>query len=102
MSKIGNAPKFKSEKQMFDWIWENREHKSELSGQKLFPKGHSQWHWQFLHILSKGTFPAYKLNQNNIILGTIFEHGNQNSYDKFNKKHDELLAQYYSDKNIKH
>jgi len=46
---------FKNQREMFNWIWENRSHNSELSGKKLLPKSHIQWHWQFLHVLSKGT-----------------------------------------------
>ena len=59
------------ELQMFKEIWEERPHVSELSGKPLLPIGHFQWHWQFLHVLPKGSYPHYKLKKENIVLGTV-------------------------------
>lgn len=86
---------FKTQKEMFDWIWEDRLHKSELSGLPLYPKGHFKWHWQFLHVLPKGTYPHYKLNSDNILLALPDEHENQEMFSIFQEKKSELKQQYY-------
>lgn len=91
--------KFKNQKEMFLWIWENRAaengYKSELTDNQLFHVNHPKWHWQFLHVLPKGTYPHYKLNPDNIILATPSEHENQEDYDYFKEKQSELRAEYY-------
>lgn len=68
---------------------------SELSGKPLLPKGHNQWHWQFMHILPKGSYPRYKLNIENIVLGTVWEHEHQEIIDKFRELKAKLVAEYY-------
>jgi len=93
---------FKNQKEMFLAIWEEREHVSEISGKPLLNINHSKWSWQFLHVLSKGAYPSYKLNPDNILLGTPEEHEAQEQYKVFNDKKEELKRAYYSDKNIKH
>ena len=80
---------------MFNEIWDERPHKSELTGDPLLPKGHSKWHFQFLHVLGKGSFPQYELDKNNILLGTPDEHDHQDDYDVFRKKKIELLKDHY-------
>ena len=52
---------FKNQKELFEYIWETREHISELSGKPLYHRNHDLWHWQFLHVLPKGHYKAYKL-----------------------------------------
>lgn len=94
--------KFKNQKELFEFIWENRPHVSEISGSPLLYPNHPKWHFQFLHVLSKGAYPSYKLNPDNILLGTPDEHDNQEQYDVFNEKKEELKQAYYSDPNIKH
>ena len=86
---------FKNQRELFNHIWETRPHVSELSGKPLLPKGHFQWHWQFLHILPKGSYPHYRLNIENIVLGTVHEHENQEMIGKFNKLKSKLKAEYY-------
>jgi hypothetical protein len=76
-------------------IWEEREHISELSGKPLLPYGHIQWHWQFLHILPKGSYPKWKFEKKNIILALPEEHERQNEYEAFNEKYNELRQEYY-------
>lgn len=88
---------FKNQKELFNWIWENRLHISELSGEDLYPKGHYQWHWQFLHVLPKGSYPKYKLNPDNILLALPEEHAKQNEFNIFNEKHEQLRQQYYQE-----
>lgn len=89
--------KFKNQKELFEHIWETRPHVSELSGKQLLPKGSFQWHWQFLHVLPKGSYPKWKLNPDNIILALPEEHENQNSFAKFEIKYSELRQKYYEE-----
>lgn len=86
---------FKNQLKMFNWIWENRPHFSQLSGKPLLPKGHFKWHWQFLHVLPKGSYPKYKLNPDNILLGLPEEHDRQDTFEVFQNKKTELKAEYY-------
>lgn len=88
---------FKNQKEMFDHIYEERGPFSELSGKPLLPKGHFKFYWQFLHVLGKGPYPAYKLNPNNILLGLPEEHEKQETYEVFKEKHAELKRQYYKE-----
>jgi hypothetical protein len=88
---------FKNQKELFNHIWETRPHISELSGLPLLPKGHPQWHWQFIHVLGKGPYPSYKLREENILLGLPEEHENQEQYSIFIEKRDELKPQYYKE-----
>lgn len=88
---------FKNQTELFNHIWETREHVSELSGEQLLHKGHPQWHWQFLHILPKGSYPAFKLREDNIILGTIKEHENQESIPKFKELYAIMKRKYYKE-----
>jgi serine/threonine protein kinase len=74
---------FKNQGELFDYIWESRPHISELSGKPLLPKGHFKWHWQFLHILPKGSYPHFKLNPENILLGLPDEHDKQDDFEIF-------------------
>lgn len=88
---------FKNQSELFSYIWETREHVSELSGKPLLPKGHFQWHWQLMHLLPKGSYPKYKLNPDNIILGTVEEHQYQERYPEFIKRRDEMKRKYYEE-----
>jgi hypothetical protein len=67
------------ELEMFNEIWDERPHVSEVSGAPLLPKGHPQWHWQFAHIVSKKTYKKFMLRKDNIALVTPEEH---DAYDK--------------------
>ena len=100
---------FNSEVEMFRWIWKNRSHQSFLSGRDLnYIEGESLWYNQFVHVLPKGinAFPLFKLNPNNIILltpyeHTLLDHGTQQQrkdypydWNKINMKAMELWTQY--------
>lgn len=87
--------KFKNQKELFEHVWETRPHISELSGEPLLPKGSFKWHWQMLHILSKGSYPNYKLNPDNIILALPEEHDHQERFPEFNRRKDLLRRDYY-------
>jgi hypothetical protein len=91
---------FKNQSEMFKWIWANRPHTSEVSGKLLLPENHPMWHWQFAHVLSKGAYPSYKLNPDNIMLMTVEEHEKQESFEKFQQRKQELKEQYYKEKRI--
>lgn len=78
-------------------IWDERPHRSEISGLHLFPIGHFKWHWQFAHVLSKGAYPAFKFRKENIMLITPDEHENQEKYPEFIEKREALKKQYYDE-----
>ena len=86
---------FKNQKELFEYIWKTRPHVSEISGDPLYPKGHSLWHWQFLHVLSKQAYPSFKLNPDNIMLATYGEHLKQEEFEVFRNRKEELKRIYY-------
>lgn len=86
-----------SQLKVFKEIWEEREHVSELSEEPLLSFNSDQWHWQFLHVLPKGTYPKWKFKKKNIILGTVQEHRNQDHIAKFLKLRQKLTAEYYKE-----
>jgi hypothetical protein len=89
---------FKNQKEMFNWIWENRPHVSELTGEPLIEnRNHFQWHWQFLHVLGKQAYPSYKLREENIILALPEEHEKQEVFLKFLERQQELRQKYYAE-----
>jgi hypothetical protein len=94
-AKKKESLKGRSEMDVFLEIWDKRPHTSELSGEQLLPKGHAKWHWQFLHVLPKGTFPELRLESDNVLLGLPEEHDHQDRYDVFRKKKIELLKMVY-------
>jgi len=63
-----------SELDIYNEIWSERVHRSEVSGEPLPPKGHKLWHWCFSHILPKGSYGKFKYDKRNIILKTPSEH----------------------------
>jgi hypothetical protein len=89
-----------NQSELFNEIWEEREHVSELSGKPLLPKGHYQWHWQFLHVLSKGSYPSYRLNKENIMLALPEEHAIQERFPAFIEKRDELRRKYHGERKV--
>ena len=88
---------FKNQKQLFEYIWESRSHISELTGKPLLNQNHTKWHWQFLHILPKGSYPKYKFNPENIILALPEEHEKQEFYPEFIRRRNELRQKYYEE-----
>lgn len=64
----------KTERQLFEEIWNERPHVSEIDGTPLYPKGHKMWHWQFSHLLPKGIYNKARLDKENIVLMTWAQH----------------------------
>lgn len=60
------------EKAVFQNIWDKRPHKSQISGERISEAKAIN----FLHVLAKGQnkFPLFKLEEENIVLGTEEEH----------------------------
>lgn len=105
---------FKSEIEMFQYIWENTPHVSYISGAPL--DGYYGTHLflnLFAHVLSKALnkFPDYALNPGNIKLLTpdehyALDHGSSDTrarmpecdWDKLFALKDELKQQYLNDK----
>lgn len=86
---------------MFEEIWRERPHMSELSGKLL---GDEMNVWFFAHILGKGAYPHLKLVKENIMLVTKEEHWTLDQqthrakaydlYDPFFKRAQELKEKY--------
>jgi len=94
LSKDYKAPKVSREKAMYLDIWSERSHVSQLTGKRLLPEGHPQWHHQFLHVLCKSLYKKYKFNKRNILLALPEEHTKQESYPAFTKKQELLRIEY--------
>ena len=63
-----------SKSDLFNEIWSEREHRSEIDGSQLLPKGHKLWHCQFSHILPHGLYARFEYDKRNIILKTVEQH----------------------------
>jgi len=99
---------FKSESELFLHIWNTREHKSEVSGTKIYYEvGDEMWYRCFSHILSKGAYPRFRLFPANIMIKTPQEHElygntprseleNKLGWGKVYEKFDELKRAYYA------
>lgn len=50
--------------------------RSEISGKRLFERGHSLWHWQFSHILHAGSYGQFGMPErdDNVVICTVDEH----------------------------
>jgi len=72
---ITTSSPFNSQVSMFKYIWNTTKHKSYLSNHYLnYNEGDEFWYNLFAHVLSKKQFPLFKLNQENVILLTPYEH----------------------------
>lgn len=63
---------FDNETDMFEWIWQNRPHISEISKKDLNKV--LNYFAMFAHILPKGKYPLFRYNPENIILVRPLEH----------------------------
>lgn len=86
-----------SEIDVFNEIWQERPHISELSGKPLpYDKSNMKmWVCQFLHVLNKGRCPSMRLYKRNILLATPKEHEHQDQYPVFTHRKIELLREVY-------
>lgn len=78
---------------IFHEIWDERPHKSEISGQDLdwICEGTDLWRSCFAHLLPKGKYPQYRNNKANILLLEPIEHslidmGTQDQRDEYFKE----------------
>jgi hypothetical protein len=62
------------ELKMFLEIWEERPHRSEVTGEPLVQPGHLLWINQFSHTLPKSIYGKIRLIKENIILMTPEQH----------------------------
>ena len=81
------------ELELFKKIWEERPHVSEVSGK---PLGNFKPMY-FSHVLTKGAYPGFRLNKDNIVLKTEHEHqlwefGTREQRDEYDKKNN---AKFY-------
>jgi hypothetical protein len=75
LNKSKEKKKPTGEKIVFEQIWEEREHKSYLTGDSLDKYVQSDlWYNLFAHVLAKGKYPKYRLFKKNIVLLTPTEH----------------------------
>jgi hypothetical protein len=76
-------------------IWSKKPHNSEISGESL---GSEPLHVFFHHILSKEKYPEARLDEENIILLTIWEHADVESdiykFEEVNKRREQLKQKY--------
>jgi hypothetical protein len=76
-------------------LWKKRPHKSEVSGSSL---GSEPLHIFFHHILSKEKYPEAMLDEENVILLTLWEHADVEAdiykYDEVNKRREQLKQKY--------
>jgi hypothetical protein len=76
-------------------LWKKRPHKSEVSGESL---GSEPLHIFFHHILSKEKYPKAMLDEENIILLTLWEHADVEAdiykYEEINNRREQLKQKY--------
>lgn len=76
-------------------IWGKRQHLSEVSGTSL---GSEPLHVFFHHILSKEKYPEAKLDEENVVILTLWEHADVESdiykYEEINNRRDKLKQKY--------
>lgn len=77
---------------LYQEIWKERPHKSEVTGSSL---GREARTYMFHHILPKSKYPEHRLNKDNIILLTFEEHEkvekDPQCYEEVNKRRQNLL-----------
>ena len=60
---------FRSQSEMFKQIWIDRPRICIFTGANLDLVPKYQWSWIFMHVLRKGSYPMFKYNPDNIVLG---------------------------------
>lgn len=82
---------FESQIEMFRYIWDHREQRSFLSDKPLDIYREDVWINLFAHVLDKKNYPLFKLNPDNIVLLTPYEH------TLFDQGTEELRERYTKD-----
>lgn len=90
-STISKVRKPSGEGEVFKEVWGRCKGKSEVSGKPLLTPEHPMWHWQFSHLLPKGTYTKRKLSAENIVACTVHEHTEEWPFVK-EKSDEELVA----------
>jgi hypothetical protein len=98
-----NKELVKQQTLMFWEIWNERKHKSEVSG---LPLGAFDIRY-FSHVLTKAAYPKFRLKKENIVLMTPEEHFSWEFDDRKDPKfakvielESELKREYYADKSL--
>ena len=73
-STLSTTRKPTGEREAFERVWARCKGKSEVSGAELLPYGHPMWHWQFCHLLPKGSYQNDRTDLANIVATTVMEH----------------------------
>lgn len=73
-STLCSVRKVSGQRELFVQGWAKCGGRSEVSGEKLLPPEHPQFHFQGSHLLPKGSYPDYKLDPRNIVMMTMEEH----------------------------
>lgn len=73
-STLSTVRKPTGERSVFVELWAKCGGKSEVSGAKLLPPEHPQFHFCGSHLLPKGTYPDYRLDHRNVVMMTPDEH----------------------------
>lgn len=73
-STLSTTRKHTGEREACEQVWARCKGKSEVSGADLLPYGHPMWHWQFCHLLPKGSYQNDRVNIANIVATTVTEH----------------------------
>jgi len=94
---------FKNQEKLFMHVWNTRKHVSEISGKNLDTVPDFLFFNCFMHILSKGKYPKFKLSEKNIMLGTPLEHhlidfGTEKERKEYEKENNCSFAVFYDKK----
>jgi hypothetical protein len=77
-STISKVRKVSGEGEAFAKVWQRCGGFSEVDRtQRLLPYGDPMWHWQFSHLLPKGSYPSDRTDLMNIVATTVDEHLNE-------------------------
>ncbi len=92
---LKNFEDIKKMQKFFISIWEERPHRSEVSGDKLFGEPNSTY---FHHILEKSKYPQAMYDEDNIIILSSIEHEQVHldiyRYEEINKRREVLKEKY--------
>lgn len=70
------------ERDLFVKLYHKRGGVCEVTGERLLPPEHSMFHCQGSHLLPKGTYPDYRMDERNIAMITIEKHDEWGAWSK--------------------